>query len=76
MRPTQARTELEVAQRMEEWHGAQIELARSDPSCSELPEAWKMAAVRGILTGKTKEHIDLRMAEGGMPVSEMIEEIR
>eukprot|EP00969_Alexandrium_andersonii_P264458 11688375-Alexandrium_andersonii.AAC.1 len=50
MRPAQARTEMEVAQRMEEWHEAQIELARSDPSYSDLPETWNMAAVRGILT--------------------------
>eukprot|EP00969_Alexandrium_andersonii_P229688 10143739-Alexandrium_andersonii.AAC.1 len=35
-----------------------------------------MAAVRGILAGKIKEHIDLRMAEGDIPVSEMIKEFR
>ena len=32
MKPAQARTEMEVAQRMEEWNEAEIELARSDPS--------------------------------------------
>eukprot|EP00969_Alexandrium_andersonii_P014827 647934-Alexandrium_andersonii.AAC.1 len=62
MRPTLARTELELAQRTEEWHEARIDLARSDPSCMELPETWKVAAVRGIMTGKIKERIDLRMA--------------
>eukprot|EP00969_Alexandrium_andersonii_P243285 10746621-Alexandrium_andersonii.AAC.1 len=30
MRPTQARTEMEVAQRMGEWHEAQIELAKAE----------------------------------------------
>eukprot|EP00969_Alexandrium_andersonii_P318170 14054610-Alexandrium_andersonii.AAC.1 len=52
---------MEVAQRMEEWHEAQIELARSDPSYSDSPETWKMAAGRGVLAGKTKEDIDLKM---------------
>eukprot|EP00969_Alexandrium_andersonii_P346558 15321099-Alexandrium_andersonii.AAC.1 len=55
MRPTQARNEMEVAQRMEEWHEAHIELAKPDPSYSELPETWKMAAVRGTLAGNFKE---------------------
>eukprot|EP00969_Alexandrium_andersonii_P137674 6088570-Alexandrium_andersonii.AAC.1 len=66
MRPKQARTEMEVARRMEERHEAQIELARSDPSYMELPGTWKMAAARGILTGKIKEHICRRLVEGDM----------
>ena len=72
MKLAQAKTETEVAHRMEEWNEADIELARLDPSYPELPDPWTMAAVRGILVGKIKEHIDLKMAEGDTRVSEMI----
>ena len=59
MRPTAARNENAVAQRIEEWSGANVALARVDTGYPELPGAWKIAAFRGILAGKIKEHIGL-----------------
>ena len=64
MRPKEAKTEAEVAIRIEEWLEAEMELGRIDPGFETLPTAWRVSAIRGILTGKIKDHIDLKDAEG------------
>ena len=76
MRPGQARNEGEVAQKLEEWTEAKIELDRMEKNGDGLPEQWQVAAVRGILAGKIKEHMDLRMAEKELGIEELVREVR
>eukprot|EP00969_Alexandrium_andersonii_P095683 4226504-Alexandrium_andersonii.AAC.1 len=71
MRPATARNEQEVAQKVEDLSEAEQELARVDPGYKELPDEWKLAAFRGILTGKIKEHIDLKIAESEVGFAEI-----
>ena len=40
-----------------------MELRRVAPDYKELPDAYQTAALRGILTGKYRDHIDMNMAE-------------
>ena len=63
MRPMQAKREEDTARCIEEWQESIVELRRVDPDYVELPDAYQTAALRGILTGKYRDHIDMTMAE-------------
>ena len=63
IRPAQAkRAEDIIATCIEEWQEAMLELKRVDPDYKELPDAYQIAALRGMLTGKYKDHIDPKLA--------------
>ena len=49
----------------EEWLEADMGLGTIDPEFEHLPMAWRVSTIRGILTGKIKDHIDLKDAERG-----------
>ena len=41
-----------------------------------MPEEWKLAAFRLILTGRIKEHVDLEIAESEVGFAEIYREVR
>ena len=65
-----------MAVRIEEWLEAEMELGRIDPEFEHLPMAWRVSAIRGILTGKIKDHVDLKDAEGELDMETLIKEVR
>ena len=52
-----------------------MELRRVDPDYIELPDAYQTAALRGILTGKCRDHIDMKMAEREYGKDELLNEV-
>ena len=66
LRPMQAKREEDTARCIEEWQESIMDLRRVDPDYIELPDAYQTAALRGILTGKYRDHIDMKMAEKGI----------
>ena len=65
MRPPQARNGEEIADAIEAWEHDEAEIRRMDPRYegeATLPDPWKMSAVKGILVGRIKEHIELQAA--------------
>ena len=51
MPPNQAKKEYDLQPCIEEWQEAMLDLERVDPDYKELPDAYQVAAVRGLLTG-------------------------
>ena len=76
MRPPQAKTEAEVATRLEEWAEANVELEAVDNGHQKLPQACQVAAIREMLIGNSKEHIDLRLASQDVEPEALIKDIR
>ena len=46
------------------------------PDYKDLPDAYQVAALRGMLTGKYRDHIDMKLAERDMQKDELLGEIR
>ena len=63
LRPMQAKREEDTARCIEEWQESIMELRRVDPDYVDLPDAYQTAALRGLLTGKYRDQIDMQMAE-------------
>ena len=63
MTPSRARNEDEIADAIESWEREELEIRKLDPSGSDLPDVWKMTALKCLLTGRIKEHIELRAAQ-------------
>ena len=59
MRPMPAKREEDVADAIEAWEREEMELKRMDPQGEELPEAWRMTALKCQLAGQIKDHIDI-----------------
>ena len=53
-----------------------MELRRVDPDYIELPDTYQTATLRGILTGKYRDHIDMNMAEKEYGKDELLNEVR
>ena len=51
-------------------------IASYRPDYIELPDAYQTAALRGILTGKYRDHIDMKMAEREYGKDELLNEVR
>ena len=47
-----------------------------DPDYKELPDAYQIAALRGMLTGKYKDHIDMKLAARDYDKDELLNEVR
>jgi len=76
IRPNQAKREEDIARCIEEWNESLMELKRVDPDYKDLPDAYQVAALRGMLTGKYRDHIDMKLAEKDMKKDELLGEIR
>jgi hypothetical protein len=76
IRPNQANREEDIARCIEEWNESLMELKRVDPDYKDLPDAYQVAALRGMLTGKYRGHIDMKLAERDMKKDELLGEIR
>ena len=76
IRPNQAKREEDIARCIEEWNESLMELKRVDPDYKDLPDAYQVAALRGMLTGKYRDHIDMKLAERDMQKDELLGEIR
>ena len=76
IRPVQAKREEDIAKCIEEWQEAMMELKRVDPDYKELPDAYQIAALRGMLTGKYKDHIDMKLAVRDYDKDELLNEVR
>ena len=63
MTPSRAKSEDEIADAIESWERAELEIRKLDPSGSDLPDVWKMTALKCLLTGRIKERIELRAAQ-------------
>ena len=59
MRPTAARSEEDIADAVEAWEREENEVRRLDPGGEELPDAWRMTALKCILVGRIKEHVEI-----------------
>ena len=53
-----------------------MELKRVDPDYKALPDAYQIAALRGMLTGKYKDHIDMKLAVRDYDKDELLNEVR
>jgi hypothetical protein len=62
IRQNQAKREEDIARFTEEWNEALMELRRVDSDYKELPDAYRTAALMGILTGRYRDHIDMKLA--------------
>ena len=76
LRPMQAKREEDTARCIEERQESIMELRRVDPDYVDLPDAYQTAALRGILTGKYRDHIDMKMAEREHGKDELMNEVR
>jgi len=76
IRPVQAKREEDIANCIEEWQESMMELRRVDPDYKELPDAYQIAALRGMLTGKYKDHIDMKLAVRDYDKDELLAEVR
>ena len=62
IRPNPATRAEDIARCSEEWNEALVELRRVDLDYKELPDACQVAALRGMLTGKYRDDIDMKLA--------------
>jgi hypothetical protein len=53
-----------------------MELKRNDPDYKELPDAYQVAALRGMPTGTYRDHIDMKLAVGEYGKDELLNEVR
>ena len=53
-----------------------MELKSVDPDYKDLLDAYQVAALRGMLKGKYRDHIDTKLAERDMKKDELLGEIR
>ena len=53
-----------------------MELKRVDPDYKELPDACQSAALRGMLTGKRKDRMDMQLAVGEYGTHELLNAAR
>ena len=49
----------ELAGFIEAWEREEDEVRRLDPDGEELPDAWRMTALKCILVGRLKEHVEI-----------------
>ena len=64
---TQAKKEEDVARCMDAWQASIMELRRVYPDYKGLPDAYQTAAIRGLRTGRYRDHIDMKLvANTGM----------
>ena len=67
MSPTPADNESEVSERIERWVGDVMRLKRVDRATEQLPDQYVLSALRKILTGRTKERVDLKCSRKEEP---------
>ncbi len=53
-----------------------MELKRVDPDYKELLGACQVAALRGMLTGKYRDHIDMKLAVREYGKDDLLSEVR
>ena len=53
-----------------------MELNRVDPDYNKLPDAYQVAALRGMLPGKYRGHIDMKLAVMEYGKYELLNEVR
>ena len=59
MRPGSAKSEEDIADVVQAWERGESELLRMDENC-RLPEPWRMTALKGLLTAKMRDHVEMR----------------
>ena len=62
MDPPQCKHDHEISQAIEEWE-ERYRILKDEDKESELPESWRMTALKKILCGDIKKHIELREEE-------------
>ena len=65
-----------IAKCIEKWQEAIMELTRVAPDYKELPDSYQIAALRGMLTGKYKDHIDMQLADQEYDKAELLNKVR
>ena len=59
MNPQPVQQESDVANAVEAWEAEELELKRLDPQVQDLPDCYRMIALKCMLVGKMKDHIEL-----------------
>ena len=62
MDPPQCKHDHEISQAIEEWE-ERYRILKDEDKESELPESWRMTALKKILCGDIRKHIELREEE-------------
>ena len=60
MHPSPVKSEAHIADAVEAWERDETELRRMDPSGTDLPDVWRMSALKCMLVGKIKEHVEMK----------------
>ena len=76
IRPAQASREEDIAKCIEDWQEAVMELKRVDPDYKKFPDAYQVAALRGMLSGKYGHYIDMKLAVRESGKDELLNEDR
>ena len=59
MTPQPVKHESEVANAVEAWEAEELELKRLEPHAQDIPDCYMMIALKCMLVGKMKDHIEL-----------------
>ena len=59
MNPPPVKHEHEIADAVEAWEREEMELRKLDPVSQELPECFKVIALKSLLVGQIRQHIEL-----------------
>jgi hypothetical protein len=76
IRPVRAKREEDIAKCIEEWQESVMELKLVDPDYKEPPDAYQVAALRGMLTGKYRDLVDMKLAVRVYGKYELLNEVR
>ena len=60
MKPSPVKSGEDIADAVESWEREELELRKLDPITEELPDVYRMIALKCLLSGRIQEHVELQ----------------